>query len=155
MCTGQVGTDQRHLHYPCIAAAWATAFASHSTRDYMETSLSRWPKLTSWSTNRRGKGRGLIKAKENKPLFGLAVFFCCLCKNLFWQFFSKLISLSVGEGLECVCRLQWRKSPAACSTILHVFSSFLQSVNETIRKFQSCRQLKKWLLLLLRKGSKL
>ena len=111
------------------SSQWREHQRGQATRHSMVTSISRWPKLASCATHRRRKGRGLAGAEEKRAscLARRFSFSAIAFKNLFLQFFPKLLSLSVGEGFECVCWIQKEKFPTACRTVLHVFPSFLQS----------------------------
>ena len=125
MCTGQVCTEHRHLHHSFVAAARAPAWASHRGFYGNEHLALAETRVLGFSSSSQGTWT-CWSNREISFLFG-SVVSAIVCENLFLQFFSKLLSLSVVEGFECVCYVQEEKFPAACRTILHVFSSFLQS----------------------------
>ena len=153
MCTGQVCTEHRHLHHSFVPAARAPVWASHQgfygnehlalaeTRVLGYTSLSQgtW---TCWSN------------REISFLFGSAVFFFCdsMWKSVLAVLFKIAFSFSSRRIRVRVLRAG-RKISCCMQNDFTRFFEF-SSVKETIRKFHSCRKLKKLILLLVRKPSK-
>ena len=153
MCTGQVCAEHRHLHYSFVAAARARAWASHQgfhgnehlalaeTRvlDYASSSQRTW---ACWSR------------REMSFLNGSAVFFFC-----------DSILKSVAVLFKIAFSFSRRRIPVRVLNAERKLSYWVQddftrffkfsAVKETIRKFHSCRKLKKWPLLLVRKRCKL
>ena len=139
MCTGQVCAEHRHLHFSFVAAA---ARCGHT--GVGKPSGIPWKRASRAGRNSRlglrivvARDVVLLEQKRNElPVWlGGFLFLQQHFKNLFLQFFSKLLSLSVGEGFECMCWMQKEKFPTACRTILHLFSSFQsrrQSENFTL-----------------------
>ena len=88
-------------------------------------------------------------------LFGSAVFFFCdsILKSVLAVLFKIAFSFSRRRIQVRVLNAERKISKCVQDDFTRVFK--FSSVKETIRKFHSCRKLKKWFLLLVRKRCKL
>ena len=122
----------------------------------MVTSISRWPKLPSWASHRRRKGCGLAGA-EGKWASCLARRFSfsaiAFLKSVLSVLFKSAFSFSRRRIRVRVLNAERKNS----YRVQDEFTGFFKfsSVKETIRKFHSCRKLKKGPHLLVRKPSSL
>ena len=124
-----VRTDRQLVHYPIRSSgagtdAW-TSYQGFYGNEHLALAETR---VFGFASSSQGTW-ACWSRREMSFLFGSVAFFFCdsILKICSCSFFSKLLSLSVGEGVECVCWLQKENFPTVCRTILHIFSSFLQS----------------------------
>ena len=121
----------------------------------MATSISRWPNsrqtcVLGYASSSQGTWACWSRRKMSF-LFGSMVFFSCdsILKSALAVFFK--IPFSFSRKRIRVRALNTERKISYC--VQDEFTRFLKfsSVKETISKFHSCRKLKKWLLLLVRK----
>ena len=154
MCIRQVCADHRHLHYSFVAVARAPAWTSHQAFHGNEHLALAETRVLRFASSSQGTW-ACWSRRETSFLFGLAVFFFCdcilksvlavLCKIAF-SFSRRRIRVRVLNAERKIS--YWMQDD---------FTRFFKfsSVKETIWKFHSCRKLKKWPLLLVRKRCKL
>ena len=154
MCTGQVCTEHRHLHYSFGAVARAPAWASHQEIYGNEHLALAETRVLGYASSLQGMWT-CWSNRELSFMFSSAVVFFCdsMYKSVLAVLFKIAFScswrriqvsmLNAGRKLSC-----WVQDD---------FTRFFKfsSVKETMGKFHSCRKLKKWLLLLVRKRCKL
>ena len=153
MCTGQVCAVHRHLHYSFVAAAAAlgTGVGKPSGNEHLALAETR---VLGYASSSQGT-LACWNRREMSFLFGSAVFFFCdsILKSVLAVLFKIAFSSSRRRIRERVLSAERKISYCVQDDFTRFFKFF--SVKETIRKFHSCRKLKKWPLLLVRKRCKL
>ena len=154
MCTGQVCAEHRHLHYSFVAAVRARAWTSHRGFHGNEHLALAETRVLGYASSLQ-ETWACWSRREMSFLFGSAVFFFFehILKSVLAVLFK--IDFSFSRRRIQVCVLSAERKIFYC--VQDDFTRFFKfsSVKETIRKFHSCRKLKKWPSLLVRKRCKL
>ena len=154
MCTRQVCAERRHLHYSFVAVARAPAWTSHQAFHGNEHLALAETRVLRYASSSQGTW-ACWSGRESSFLFGSAVFFFCDCILKSVLAVLSKIAFSFSRRRIRVRVLNAERKISYC--VQDDFTRFFRfsSVKETIRKFHSCRKLKKWPLLLVRKRCKL
>ena len=154
MCTRQACTGHRHLHYSFVAVARAPAWTSHQAFHGNEHLALAETRVLRYASSSQGTWASWSR-RETSFLFGSVVFFFCdSILNSVLAVLSKIaFSFSWRRIRACVLNAERKISYCVQDDSTRFFK--FSSVKETIRKFHSCRKLKKWPLLLERKRCKL
>ena len=150
MCTRQVCTEHRHLHYSFVAVARARAWTSHQAFHGNEQLALAETRVLRYASSSQGTWVCWSR-RETSFLFGSAVFFFCdsILKSVLAVLSKIAFSCSSRRIRVRVLNAERKISYCVQDDITRFFK--FSSVKETIRKFHSCRKLKKLLLLLVKK----
>ena len=144
MRTRQVCTEHRHLHYSFVAVARAPAWTSHQAFHGNEHLALAETCVLRYASSSQGTWACWSRRETSFLFLGSAVFFFCdsILKSVL-AVLSQNCFLFQMEKDSSSCA-ECRKKNSYC--VQDDFTRFFKfsSVMETIRKFHSCRKLKKW-----------
>ena len=154
MCTRQACAEHRRLHYSFVAVARAPAWTSHQAFHGNEHLALAETRVLRYASSSQGTWT-CSSRRETSFLFGSAVFFFCdsNLKSVLAVLSKTVFSFSRRRTRVRVLNAERKISYCVQDDFTRFFK--FSSVKETIRKFHSCRKLKKWPLLLVRKRCKL